>query len=80
MVLLLGVVQIQGDIIQLFIVKEIIQYFKGCFVDLVVCDGVFDVIGFYDVDEYMQVQFFLVVLNIVIYVLKLGGCFVVKIF
>lgn len=80
MVLIFGVIQLQGDIIKKLIVQEIIFYFEGEKVDLVVCDGVFDVIGFYDIDEYIQVQLFLVVLNIIIYVFRIGGIFVVKIF
>lgn len=80
MVLIFGVIQLQGDIIKKLIVQEIIFQFEGEKVDLVVCDGVFDVIGFYDIDEYIQVQLFLVVLNIIIYVFRTGGIFVVKIF
>uniref|UniRef100_A0A2K5WAE4 FtsJ RNA 2'-O-methyltransferase 1 n=1 Tax=Macaca fascicularis TaxID=9541 RepID=A0A2K5WAE4_MACFA len=54
-----GVVQIQGDITQLSTAKEIIQHFKGCPADLVVCDGAPDVTGLHDVDEYMQAQLLL---------------------
>ncbi|XP_010348485.1 tRNA (cytidine(32)/guanosine(34)-2'-O)-methyltransferase isoform X3 [Saimiri boliviensis] len=75
-----GVVQIQGDITQLSTAKEIIQHFKGCPADLVVCDGAPDVTGLHDVDEYMQAQLLLAALNIATHVLKPGGCFVAKIF
>lgn len=40
-------------LIQILIVYEIISYFEGEEVDLVICDGVLDVIGFYDIDEYI---------------------------
>ncbi|ERE65646.1 putative ribosomal RNA methyltransferase 1-like protein [Cricetulus griseus] len=75
-----GVIQIQGDITQLSTAKEIIQHFEGCPADLVVCDGAPDVTGLHDVDEYMQAQLLLAALNIATHVLKLGGCFVAKIF
>lgn len=75
-----GVTQIQGDITQLSTAKEIIQHFEGCPADLVVCDGAPDVTGLHDVDEYMQAQLLLAALNIATHVLKLGGCFVAKIF
>uniref|UniRef100_A0A8C8VVM2 Putative tRNA (cytidine(32)/guanosine(34)-2'-O)-methyltransferase n=1 Tax=Peromyscus maniculatus bairdii TaxID=230844 RepID=A0A8C8VVM2_PERMB len=77
---LAGVIQIQGDITQLSTAKEIIQHFEGCPADLVVCDGAPDVTGLHDVDEYMQAQLLLAALNIAAHVLKLGGCFVTKIF
>lgn len=75
-----GVTQIQGDITQLSTAKEIIRHFEGCPADLVVCDGAPDVTGLHDVDEYMQAQLLLAALNIATHVLKLGGCFVAKIF
>lgn len=75
-----GVIQIQGDITQLSTAKEIIRHFEGCPADLVVCDGAPDVTGLHDVDEYMQAQLLLAALNIATHVLKLGGCFVAKIF
>ncbi|KAH0519819.1 tRNA (cytidine(32)/guanosine(34)-2'-O)-methyltransferase, partial [Microtus ochrogaster] len=75
-----GVIQIQGDITKLSTAKEIIQHFEGCPADLVVCDGAPDVTGLHDVKEYMQAQLLLAALNIATHVLKLGGCFVAKIF
>ncbi|XP_005358142.1 putative tRNA (cytidine(32)/guanosine(34)-2'-O)-methyltransferase isoform X1 [Microtus ochrogaster] len=75
-----GVIQIQGDITKLSTAKEIIQHFEGCPADLVVCDGAPDVTGLHDVDDYMQAQLLLAALNIATHVLKLGGCFVAKIF
>ncbi|GAB1302629.1 Putative tRNA (cytidine(32)/guanosine(34)-2'-O)-methyltransferase [Apodemus speciosus] len=72
--------KVGGDITQLSTAKEIIQHFEGCPADLVVCDGAPDVTGLHDVDEYMQAQLLLAALNIATHVLKLGGCFVAKIF
>nr|AAH11144.1 Ftsj1 protein [Mus musculus] len=75
-----GVIQIQGDITQLSTAKEIIQHFEGCPALFAVCEGAPDVTGLHDVDEYMQAQLLLAALNIATHVLKLGGCFVAKIF
>ena len=75
-----GVVQVQGDITREETARQIISYFDGKLADLVVCDGAPDVTGLHDIDEYIQSQLLLAAFNITSFVLRMGGCFVAKIF
>jgi tRNA (cytidine32/guanosine34-2'-O)-methyltransferase len=51
MILLDGVIQIQGDITKYETAVQIISHFEGERADLVVCDGAPDVTGLHDIDE-----------------------------
>lgn len=75
-----GVIQLQGDITSDATARAVISHFDGGRADVVVCDGAPDVTGLHDLDEYVQSQLILAALTIVTHVLKVGGCFVAKIF
>lgn len=75
-----NVICIQGDITKTDTALEIIRLCQGEKVELVVCDGAPDVTGLHDLDEYIQAQLLLAAFNISSHLLKIGGCFVAKIF
>ena len=75
-----GVACLVGDITSEATADAIVKHFEGSLADLIVCDGAPDVTGLHDIDEYMQAQLLLAALNITTNTLRLGGCFVAKIF
>ncbi|KAI9914787.1 hypothetical protein PsorP6_008555 [Peronosclerospora sorghi] len=75
-----GVVQLQGDITHKVTADEIVAQFHGQKAQVVVSDGAPDVLGLYDLDEYLQAQLVLAGLNISLQILEDGGTFVAKIF
>jgi tRNA (cytidine32/guanosine34-2'-O)-methyltransferase len=75
-----GVTQLQGDITRISTAHSILELCSGRFVDLVLCDGAPDVTGLHDLDEYVQSHLLLAALHLALRVLKVGGCFIAKIF
>lgn len=75
-----GVILIQGDITSPDTAERVIDQFKGCKAQLVVCDGAPDVTGLHDLDEFIQSQLLSAALNITTFILEQGGTFVAKIF
>lgn len=75
-----GVTMIHGDITSRETADKVIEQFKGCKAQLVICDGAPDVTGQHDIDEYIQSQLLLAALNITTFIIEQGGIFVAKIF
>lgn len=75
-----GVTIIQGDITSYDTAERVIEQFRGCKAQLVVCDGAPDVTGQHDLDEFIQSQLLLAALNITSFILETGGAFVAKLF
>ncbi|KAF6167549.1 hypothetical protein GIB67_031750 [Kingdonia uniflora] len=65
-----GVIQVQGDIINVITAKVVIKHFDECKADLVICDAVPDVTGLHDMDEFIQSRLILAGLTIVTHVLR----------
>lgn len=78
--LVVGVIQVQGDITKESTIREIFSHFDNEQVDLVVFDGAPDVTGLHDLDEHLQGLLLIGALNITTFLLKPGGTFVGKIF
>lgn len=75
-----GVHTIQGDITKQSTIKQILSYFEGEKLDLIVFDGAPDVTGILEVDINMQTQLITCSLIICMKLLHLGGKFVAKVF
>ena len=75
-----GVHLIQGDITSAATAREVVSCFEGGRADLVVSDGVPDVTGVHDLDQYVQHQLILAGITVAGHVLRRGGTFVAKIF
>lgn len=71
---------LQGDITSYETADKVIEEFRGCKAQLVVCDGAPDVTGQHDLDEFIQSQLLLAALNITTFILETGGAFVAKLF
>ena len=75
-----GVITLQADITHPKTLQRILDIFGGEPADFVCSDGVPDVTGLHDLDEYIQAQLVLCALQLTTCVLKEGGTFVAKIF
>ena len=75
-----GVQLLQGDVTSEAVMLQVLRFFGGEKVELVLCDGAPDVTGLHVIDEYVQGQLLESVLRITTRMLREGGTFVAKIF